>query len=452
MIKTKNFYYKKINIYIFQILNNFYLNKNLVLKHILLFKIFFISFCLFFNVNKSYSKEIDKIISIVNKKVILKSDVERIISDKNFNFENYFNSESESLKNLVLNKLIIDEVIKNKLNEYETFFSSDLLFNVNQNIFLEKYINLNKKKKEITDKSILKLEPNNFLYWNIQYEKLKKKIYISEKEINYLSTILFLKNNNIKININHYILENPKIFSKKNIIEYKQIVNNLFKLLKNDKLSEKLIFKYLKNNKIVLGNFIGWNNLIKLPKYFRIFLFDLQKRKKIFGLFFLNKNLHLFQIKNIKYDKKIETEIKIKHILLIPSENRDENNTYFYLKQIKNQISSKEISFSNAAKKYSEDLYSALQGGEIDYDYKKIFDNFTLNKINKIKKGEITGPIRSLQGWHLVKLMNIKIVDNTYKIYKENAYKILFEKKLSEVIYNWLENEYNNSYINKICY
>ncbi|WP_041944091.1 peptidylprolyl isomerase [Wigglesworthia glossinidia] len=197
-------------------------------------------------------------------------------------------------------------------------------------------------------------------------------------------------------------------------------------------------------------SYSGWQNLQNLPKSLHmIFLNAYQKKNKIV-LIILNNNLHIFHIRDIKYKKEITFSRHIRHILIIPNRTSNENDTYNKLLKIKNYIESGKISFEYAAKKYSQDLRSLKQGGDLGWKINHKFNLFILQKINYLKKNNITMPVRSDLGWHIIQLVDIKAYDNTYKKYLSKAYKILFLKKISENIHYWLKTEYLLNYIEKI--
>lgn len=194
----------------------------------------------------------------------------------------------------------------------------------------------------------------------------------------------------------------------------------------------------------------GWQNLQNLPKSLHmLFLNSYQKKNKIVSII-LNNNVHIFHIRDIKYKKEIIFSKHIRHILIIPNNISNENNTYKKLLKIKNYIESGKISFEYAAKKYSQDLKSLEYGGDLGWSSNHKFNLFILQKINHLKKNNITMPIRSNLGWHIIQLVDIKAYDNTYKKYLSKAYKILFLKNISENIHYWLQKEYLSNYVEKI--
>lgn len=50
----------------------------------------------------------------------------------------------------------------------------------------------------------------------------------------------------------------------------------------------------------------------------------------------------------------------------------------------------------------------------------------------KLNKGQMSAPVHSSFGWHLIQLMDTRNVDKTDAAQKDRAYRMLFNRKFSE--------------------
>lgn len=111
------------------------------------------------------------------------------------------------------------------------------------------------------------------------------------------------------------------------------------------------------------------------------------------------------------YDRT-KTELKASHILVA-----DEATA----KKIEKQLKADPSKFAALAKKNSTDTETAKKGGELGwFGPDKMVDEFT-DAAYSLKKGEISEPIKSTYGYHIIKLENTraKKVDTTFE--KEKA-------------------------------
>ena len=94
-------------------------------------------------------------------------------------------------------------------------------------------------------------------------------------------------------------------------------------------------------------------------------------------------------------------EMHIKHILV---------EEEFDAKKIRSQIVRKTTSFENAAKKNSIDTSNADLGGDLGYVILENLDEDFAAAVQKLKKNQISDPIKTKFGWHVVKLEDIRDV------------------------------------------
>lgn len=103
-------------------------------------------------------------------------------------------------------------------------------------------------------------------------------------------------------------------------------------------------------------------------------------------------------------------------------------------KILKDLTAKKSIRFADAAKKYSLDQESAAKGGELGY----ILEDNVIKEISeamlKLKKDEISAPVQTKFGWHLVKFSASRDAKALpFESVKDNIKEQLIENRLSEI-------------------
>ncbi|MFM9891104.1 MAG: peptidylprolyl isomerase [Rickettsiales bacterium] len=131
-----------------------------------------------------------------------------------------------------------------------------------------------------------------------------------------------------------------------------------------------------------------------------------------------------------EYDKmldgiKDEREVRARHILL-PTEQE--------AKDAKKQLDSGK-SFEEVAKQSSKDPGSAKQGGDLGYFTKDKMVKEFADAAFAMKKGEVSGPVKSAFGWHIIKVEDSrKVQAPTFNEVKETLKAKLQEKKLNDYV------------------
>ena len=134
-------------------------------------------------------------------------------------------------------------------------------------------------------------------------------------------------------------------------------------------------------------------------------------------------------------------EVHIAHIL-IPSDQEEKAI------EVTNMAKSGE-DFESLAKEYSIDTISAEKGGELGYFKKGDLVEPLENATQNAEIGEIVGPINSPSGFHIIKVLDktesgedIKFIEN-----RNSIREVIYEKKATEALKNWLEEMKNQAYI-----
>ncbi|HEB56303.1 MAG TPA: hypothetical protein ENI98_08350 [Gammaproteobacteria bacterium] len=98
---------------------------------------------------------------------------------------------------------------------------------------------------------------------------------------------------------------------------------------------------------------------------------------------------------------------KASHILIKVEKADGESAALEKIKKIQEELA-KGADFGQLAKKYSDDIGSARQGGDLGYFGRGVMDKAFEDAAFSLKKGEISKPVRSRFGYHLIKLDDIR--------------------------------------------
>ncbi|WP_035588378.1 peptidylprolyl isomerase [Hippea jasoniae] len=303
-------------------------------------------------------------------------------------------------------------------------------------MLVERALLLNEAKKEgikVTDKDVLKaIESNKYFWVNGHFSKEK-----------YLA---ILKANNI----------NPKDYEAS--LKIQLYINKLkSRLFKNVKVTQKEVKDFFEKNyskvdlKYVVFNAEKYKKLVKVDdkklkafydkfkekyrvptqikfKYIVVPLSYVEKKVKVTDndtLAFYNNHPDYFMV---------PLRIKVAHILIAKKDNESDSKLKAKAEKIYNMIISKKITFSEAAKKYSDDTYSKNVGGELGYVTKNmVVDKFWEN-IVKLKKGEISKPFKTRFGYHIAKVEYIqKPFKRAYKDVKKQIEEYIKQARAKKI-------------------
>lgn len=156
------------------------------------------------------------------------------------------------------------------------------------------------------------------------------------------------------------------------------------------------------------------------------------KKKLVVRTFLDSKTADLITDADLKkeYEAQIastkdEKEVRARHILLANEKDA---------KDAKSKLDAGK-SFEEVARDYSKDAASAKQGGDLGYFTRdKMVPEFA-SAAFALKKGEVSGPVKSPFGYHIIKVEDVrKVTVPSFNDSKEAIRAKLQEKKLNEYI------------------
>ena len=188
-------------------------------------------------------------------------------------------------------------------------------------------------------------------------------------------------------------------------------------------------------------------SLAALPKMFAARVVSM-KQNDIAGPIRASNGLHIIKLVAVSGDlkKQIVTLTNVKHILLKSelglSSQQNKLKITNLAKQIKNGHN-----FEKLAKKYSDDKISAKKGGSLGWLHKGETVPEFEQAFEGLKIGQISQAIKTTYGWHLIKVVARKQIDDSSSFKKQRVKQELYQRKFTEAVNNWLQQLRANSYV-----
>ena len=184
-----------------------------------------------------------------------------------------------------------------------------------------------------------------------------------------------------------------------------------------------------------------------LPKMFADKVVHM-KKGDVAGPIRAPNGLHIIKLVDIKGEqaKQLVQLTHVKHILLKSEPGVSSRQLEAKLENLALQIKRGQ-SFEAMAKKFSDDVNSAKKGGDIGWvhqgetvpEFEKVY--------SKLKIGQLSKPVKSGFGWHLIKVVGRKQVDDSKAFEKQQVRQALYQRKFQEAVNNWLAQLRGSSYI-----
>lgn len=138
-------------------------------------------------------------------------------------------------------------------------------------------------------------------------------------------------------------------------------------------------------------------------------------------------------------------EVRIAHIVI----NRQSPDAFDEAENIARLAKGKE-DFEELARRYSQDTASAARGGDLGFFREGELIEEIDNAIRGMKRGEVAGPIETPLGYHIVKVLDRKSMEEGIpESTKAEIRETLHNQKVEKYLEEWLTDVKGNSYIDR---
>lgn len=194
------------------------------------------------------------------------------------------------------------------------------------------------------------------------------------------------------------------------------------------------------------GGDLGWRKVAQLPGLFADKVSGL-KPGDITEPFRSGAGFHLIKL----YEQRGGGEVLVKqtharHILVKTNEVINDTDAYDKLNDLREKILAG-ADFAALAKEHSEDLGSALQGGDLGWANPGQFVAAFEETMNSLGVNEISLPFRSQFGWHLMQVLERRDEDLSDAMIKNQAANLLRSRRFEEELQVWLQEIRDEAYV-----
>ena len=404
------------------------------------------AFCLLLSLNVHSKIELlDRVVAVVDSGVIMESQLNSRVEEILQRLKND-NAELPPLNLIeeqVLDRLIIEE-IQLQIADRAGIKISDSELNqtlarvaAQNNLSLEEF-RIKLEGEGTSYRSFRDTIRKELIIQRVQRGKVGAKIDISEQEIeNFINSEEGKTQLAEQYNVQHILLSVKSGSTEKEIEEIKINANSLISRLNDGESFEKLAASFSAGQNALEGGYLGWRTEAELPSLFAEVVTEL-KVGEIASPLRSGAGFHILKL----IDKRGNTvkfldQTLARHILVQPSEIRTENQAEELINTIYERLTSGE-DFKQLARQYSEDPGTKMDGGELGWSNPGDYDPAFEQTLNATKIGELSKPVKSSFGWHVIEVMDRRNEDVSQEEQKDRAFRIIFDRKFEQELQSTL--------------
>ncbi|MGB5177665.1 MAG: peptidylprolyl isomerase [Gammaproteobacteria bacterium] len=272
-------------------------------------------------------------------------------------------------------------------------------------------------------------------------------IKVNDEEIdNLLATLRASGQGDVEYHLGHILIAIPEAASPAEIEATRARAEKTLQRLRGGADFAEVALVTSDSQTALEGGDLGWRSLGQLPSMFLDMVKTMQVGQ-ISDLIRSSGSFHIIKLLGKRGDERhFVDQTRVRHILIKPDEVNTDEDVQTRIRQLEIRLQGGE-DFATLALANSQDTLSAARGGDLGWvnqgDTVPEFEE----AMNRLSPGEISKPVKSEFGWHLIQVQERRTHDSTEEYERTKVRNLIRTKKYEEELFLWLRRLRDESYV-----
>lgn len=281
----------------------------------------------------------------------------------------------------------------------------------------------------------------------LRQQYVDSRITITEQEVdNFLATQRRQGGGTDEYHVGHILIALPEGATPEQIRQAQERANGILARLREGADFSEIAVSSSDGQQALKGGELGWRKAGELPTLFAEIVPHMRPGD-LSNLIRSPSGFHIIKLIDHRAGQQhIVTQTRARHILIRPSALVSDHTAEESLLDIKRRVAAGE-DFAALAQSMSEDKATAPAGGDLGWvepgemivDFEKAMD--------MLSPGEISRPIKTRFGWHLIQVLERREHDDTEEFTRDRARDAIFQRKIEEGAEEWLRRLRDEAYV-----
>ena len=287
---------------------------------------------------------------------------------------------------------------------------------------------------------------NEITMKRIRRQMVENRVQVTQQEIDNQLANTAAEGRNREYHLAHILVSVPEAATPEQVQAARKKAEDILARLRAGADFAQTAIAESDGQQALAGGDLGWRSNDKLPTLFSDVVGELQKGQ-ISDLIRSPSGFHIIKILDIRGDERhVVEQTHARHILLRPDALTSEADVKLRMQQLRARINGGE-DFGKLARAHSQDKASAVRGGDLGWinpgDMVPEFEQ----AMNRLEPGEVSEPIKSRFGWHLIQVLDHRHRDITDEYRRARARESIRQRKTDEELEIWLRRLRDESYV-----
>ncbi|MCK0768426.1 peptidylprolyl isomerase [Chromohalobacter canadensis] len=398
---------------------------------------------------------LDRIVAVVNKDAIMQSQLEDRVTQvsQQMASRNVPVPDEDDLRRQVLDRMIVEQ-IQLQMAERANVSIDDTQLNAavrdiakNNDMSLDEFAD-SLEADGMSLAAVREQVRREMLLRQVQQSQVASRVNVTDREVDrYLEQQG--ESSDTAYHLAHILVSLPESPTPEQVEQAQTEARDLYRQLQDGADFQQLATADSDGEQALSGGDLGWRRGDQLPTIFADVvpqLADGEVSEPVRS----PSGFHL--VKRIETrggqgeQETVVTENQVRHILIGTNPNRNDEQAESLAEDIRQRIAGGE-SFAELAQQYSDDDGSALDGGELGWVRPGQMVPAFEDAVDDMSVGELSQPVRSRFGYHVIELEDRRQQDVTRDAQREQVRQTLFQRKVNDELEAWTQEIRSGAYI-----
>lgn len=397
---------------------------------------------------------LDRIVAIVEDDVILDTELQAEVKQikQRIKASNAMMPPDYILRKQVLEKMVLEKLQRQLAEKSGVSLTDEMLNNAAADIARRNNMTPSQFRKElerqsITYQSFLENLRNEIIINQLRGREIGNRVKVTDREVEHFLETEGAASADVEYHLGHILVAIPEGASSSVIQKAHGKAETIVKELREGQDFFQTAMSQSEGGDALTGGDLGWRSINEIPT---LFVEEVQTMEQgaISDPIRSPSGFHIIKMLEIKggSGKHIVTNTQVRHILIKTNELINDEEAKKRLLSLKRRIADGD-SFEGLARAHSDDKGSALNGGSLGWVAPGALVPEFEEVMNKLAINEISAPVQTQFGWHLIQVLGRKQQDNSAEFKKEQVREAIRKRKIEEETELWLRRLRDEAYV-----
>ena len=402
----------------------------------------------------SQAQSLDRIVAIVEDDVVLERELDNevaVITNK-LRGNNVTIPPEFILKKQVLERMIMDKLQRQLAARSGIQVGEETLRNSVAEIASRNNMSVEAFKQELLSqgmdfKAFEDNLRNEVIINQLRGREIGARVKVTDAEVeHYMETQSKVGSNNNQYHLGHILISVSEGASAGSIQKAREKAEQTVSELRGGKDFRETAISVSNDDNALKGGDLGWRNIGQIPTLFTDTVTTM-KQGDISDPIRSPSGFHIIKMLETEGSAKhIVTKTQVRHILIKTNELIDDTEAQKRLLALKDRIRDGD-DFATLARAHSEDKGSAVNGGSLDWVGPGALVPQFEEAMNKLGINEISPPVQTQFGWHMIQVLGRQNQDNSSQFKKDRIRDEIRKRKIEEETELWLRRLRDEAYV-----